>query len=191
MDYWEGESPGPFTGVTEPERLDAVKLAVELGNDINAHADFGDYPMTGAPDYTLLYYPLNIDDLLDKGVGDPRWSGSTALIGAVVSGQPSIVQFLVDHGAQCGREDQAGMDSADGRAGGVFRQCQKRVSARGSDSEKSYGGARFAGGEWTALGLRERRDRGLPQANTAIVRRNGGIGPDAQMLGLQQSLDLG
>ena len=99
LDYWEGESPGPFTGVTEPERLEAVKLALELGNDLNAHADFGDYPMTGATDYTLLYYPLNIDDLLDKGVGDPRWSGSTALIGAVVSGQPSIVQFLVDHGA--------------------------------------------------------------------------------------------
>ena len=88
LDYWEGESPGPFTGVTEAERLEAVKLAVELGNDVNAHADFGDYPMTGAVDYTLLYYPLNIDDLLDKGVGDPRWSGSTPLIGAVVSGQP-------------------------------------------------------------------------------------------------------
>lgn len=100
LDYWEGESPGPFTGVTEPERLEAVKLAVELGNDVNAHADFGDYPMTGETAYTLLYYPLNIDDLLDKGVGDPRWSGSTPLIGAVVSGQPSIVQYLVDHGAQ-------------------------------------------------------------------------------------------
>jgi uncharacterized protein len=99
LDYWEGESPGPFTGVTEAERLDAVKLALDLGNDVNAHADFGDYPMTGTTDYTLLYYPLNIDNLLDKGVGDPRWSGSTALIGAVVSGQPSIVQYLVDHGA--------------------------------------------------------------------------------------------
>ena len=28
LDYWEGESPGPFTGVTEPERLEAVKLAL-------------------------------------------------------------------------------------------------------------------------------------------------------------------
>jgi hypothetical protein len=41
LDYWEGESPGPFTGVTEAERLDAVKLAIELGNDVNAHAVFG------------------------------------------------------------------------------------------------------------------------------------------------------
>jgi ankyrin repeat protein len=99
LDYWEGESPGPFAGLTEAERLEAVKLAVELGNDVNAHADFGNYLMTGDPSYTLLYYPLNIDDLLDKGIGDPRWSGSTPLIGAVVSGQPSIVQYLIDHGA--------------------------------------------------------------------------------------------
>ena len=100
LDYWEGESPGPFTGVSEAERLEAVKLAVALGNDVNAHADFGNYPMTGDTAYTLLYYPHNIDDLLELGVGDPRWSGSTPLIGAVVSGQPSIVQWLIDHGAR-------------------------------------------------------------------------------------------
>jgi uncharacterized protein len=100
LDYWEGESPGPFTGVTEAERLDAVKLAIELGNDVNAHAVFGTYRMEGEVDYTLLYYPHNIDDLLELGVGDPRWSGSTPLIGAVVSGQPSIVQYLIDRGAR-------------------------------------------------------------------------------------------
>jgi hypothetical protein len=100
LDYWEGESPGPFTGVTEAERLEAVKTAIALGNDINAHANFGNYKMVGDVEYTLLYYPHNIDDLLKLGVGDPRWSGSTALIGAVVSGQPSIVQYLIDHGAQ-------------------------------------------------------------------------------------------
>src|SRR6185369_10859056 len=65
LDYWEGEAPGPFTGVTEPERLEAVKLALAVGNNINAQADFGDYPMIGDTKYTLLYYPLNIDDLLD------------------------------------------------------------------------------------------------------------------------------
>jgi ankyrin repeat protein len=108
LDYWQGESPGPVTGVSEPERLEAVKLALALGNDINAHADFGDYPMLGDTQYTLLYYPSNIDDLLDKGVGDPRWSGCTALIGAVVSGQPSIVQYLVDHGAQLDAKTKLG-----------------------------------------------------------------------------------
>jgi len=108
LDYWEGESPGPFTGVSEAERLEAVTLAVALGNDVNAHADFGNYPMTGETSYTLLYYPLNIDDLLELGVGDPRWSGSTPLIGAVVSGQPSIVQWLVDHGARVNEKTRLG-----------------------------------------------------------------------------------
>ena len=73
---------------------------VITGNDINAKADFGDYKMTGDPAYTLLYYPLNIDELVDLGVGDPRWDGCTALHGSIISGQPSIVQFLVDHGAR-------------------------------------------------------------------------------------------
>jgi uncharacterized protein len=108
LDYWEGEAPGPFTGVSEAERLNAVKLAISLGNDINAQANFGDYKMEGETSYTLLYYPLNIDELLDLGVGDPRWSGSSALIGAVISGQPSIVQYLVDHGANVNMHTKLG-----------------------------------------------------------------------------------
>jgi uncharacterized protein len=99
LDTWEGETPGPFTGVPEAERLEAVKFAVSLGADVNARADFGDYPMEGDVAYTLLYYPHNIDKLVDLGVGDPRWSGSTPLIGAIMSNQPSIVQYLVDQGA--------------------------------------------------------------------------------------------
>jgi ankyrin repeat protein len=98
--YWDGESPGPYAGCPEAERLEAVKLALELGNDINAHADFGEFPIEGDGTYLLLYYPANIDQLPDNALGDVRWSGSTALHGAVVSGQPSIVQFLADHGAQ-------------------------------------------------------------------------------------------
>jgi ankyrin repeat protein len=108
LDYWEGEAPGPFTGCSESERLDAVKLALDLGNDLNAHADFGDYPMEGDPQYTLLYYPLNMDQLTGKVLGDPRWSGSTALHGAVVSGQASIVKFLVDRGAQVDAKNKLG-----------------------------------------------------------------------------------
>jgi ankyrin repeat protein len=100
LDYWEGEAPGPFTGVSEVERLEAVKLAIELGNDVNAVADFGNYRMDGDVAYTLLYYPHNIDELLNLGVGDPRWSGSTPLIGAIMSGQPSLVQLLLDRGAR-------------------------------------------------------------------------------------------
>jgi ankyrin repeat protein len=119
LDYWEGEAPGPFTGVTEAERLEAVKLAIDLGNDINAAADFGDYKMEGDPEYTLLYYPLNMDQLIGKVLGDPRWSGSTALHGAVVSGQAGIVQFLVDRGAKVDAKTKTGWTPLM-LAGGVF-----------------------------------------------------------------------
>ena len=100
LDYYEGESPGPFTGVSEAERLEAVKLALELGNPIDAQTDFGQYPMLGGTEFTLLTYPLNFNDLDDMGVGDPRWNGMTALHGAVISNQPSILQYLVDKGAR-------------------------------------------------------------------------------------------
>jgi ankyrin repeat protein len=108
LDTWEGETPGPHTGVSEAERLEAVKLAVELGNDVNAVADFGDFKMDGEPGYTLLYYPHNLRELQELGVGDPRWSGSTALHGSIISNQPSIVQYLVDHGAKLDAKTETG-----------------------------------------------------------------------------------
>ena len=108
LDTWEGETPGPHTGVSEAERLEAVKLAVELGNDVNARADFGDFLMEGTTEYTLLYYPLNIDDLEDLGAGDPRWDDSTALHGSIISHQASITQYLIDEGADPAAENALG-----------------------------------------------------------------------------------
>ncbi len=109
--YYEGETPGPYTGTPEAERLEAVKLALEAGNAINARADFGDFPILGDPEYTLIYYPTNVDDLAGLGVGDPRWDGSTALHGAVVSGQPSIVAYLIEHGADIDAVNDSGWTS--------------------------------------------------------------------------------
>ncbi len=108
LDYYEGETPGPLTGVPEAERLDAVKLAYDLGNDINARTHLGDYPMIGSTEYTLLDYPVNMNDLLNLGVGDPRWDGMTALHGAVISNQLSIVQFMVEHGAHLDARNRLG-----------------------------------------------------------------------------------
>jgi uncharacterized protein len=125
LDYWEGESAGPYTGVTEAERLDAVKLAIELGNDINAAANFGDYKMDGTPEYMLLYYPLNMKDLAGTVPGDPRWGGTTALHAAVVSGQPSIVQYLVDHAAKLDAKTRTGWTPLM-MAGGVFFANSKK-----------------------------------------------------------------
>jgi hypothetical protein len=129
LDYWEGEAPGPFAGSSEAERIEAVKLAIELGNDINAHADFGDYKMDGDPEYLLLYYPLNMDQLTGKVLGDPRWSGSTALHGAVVSGQPGIVKFLIEHGAQVDAKTKLGWTPLDMARGIFFANAKKEFPA--------------------------------------------------------------
>ena len=75
---------------------------------ISARADFGDLDMTGEPDYTLLYYPHNIDELVNLGVGDPRWDDCTALHGSIISGQPSITRYLVEQGAQVDAKNALG-----------------------------------------------------------------------------------
>jgi cytohesin len=108
LDYYEGETAGPYSGVSETERLEAVKLAVELGNVVNARTTFGDYPMFGTPEETLLKYPDNIQDLLDLGVGDPRFNLMTALHGAVICNQPSIVEYLIAQGADVSARNQLG-----------------------------------------------------------------------------------
>jgi uncharacterized protein len=108
LDYYEGESAGPFSGDTEAERLEAVKLTIELGNDVNARTHFGDYPMTGSPEDTLLRYPDNIQDILNLGVGDMRFDGMTALHGAVICNQPSIVEYLIQQGAQVDAKNRLG-----------------------------------------------------------------------------------
>jgi len=129
LDYWEGEAPGPFTGCSEAERIEAVKLAIELGNDINAHADFGDYSMEGDPGYLLLYYPHNLDQLQGKVLGDPRWSGSTPLHAAVVSGQPGIVKFLIERGSKVDAKTKLGWTPLDMAKGIFFANAKKEFSA--------------------------------------------------------------
>jgi ankyrin repeat protein len=108
LDYYEGETAGPFSGVSEADRLDAVKLALALGNRIDARTTFGDYPMIGTPEDTLLRYPDNVQDLLDLRTGDVRFDGMTALHGAVICNQPSIVKYLIDQGAEVNARNRLG-----------------------------------------------------------------------------------
>lgn len=108
LDYYEGETPGPYNGVPESDRLEAVKICLENGNDINARTNFGEYRMDGSPEFTLKTYPTNMDQLVDLGVGDPRFNGMTALHGAVISNQPSIVSYLVEKGAKLDAKNQTG-----------------------------------------------------------------------------------
>ncbi len=108
MDYYEGETAGPFSGVPEAQRLEAVKLALTLGNEINARTAFGDYPMIGTPEGTLLRYPDNFQDLVDLGMGDPRFAEMTALHAAVICNQPSIVKYLIEQGAEVNARNRLG-----------------------------------------------------------------------------------
>jgi ankyrin repeat protein len=108
LDYYEGETAGPFSGVPESQRLEAVKLTLALGNTINARTTFGDYQMIGTPEDTLLKYPDNFRDLLDLGTGDPRFAEMTALHGAVICNQPSIVKYLIEQGADVNAKNRLG-----------------------------------------------------------------------------------
>jgi len=108
LDYYEGETPGPYNGVSEAERLEAVKMCVDLGNDINAKTNFGNYPLDGTPEFMLKTYPTNIDSLVNMGIGDPRWNGMTAMHGAVISNQPSVLAYLIEKGGKLDEKNQAG-----------------------------------------------------------------------------------
>jgi ankyrin repeat protein len=101
LGYWDGETPGPLNGTPESERLEAVKLALQLsGEDVNGVADFGDFPIVGDGQKLLYAYPDNLEQLPANAIADVRWSGSSALHGAAVMDQLSIIQFLVDQGAR-------------------------------------------------------------------------------------------
>jgi len=99
LGFWDGESPG-----SESDALDAVRLAHELGNDVNAVADFGDTPTETDGTALLGRHFLK----LDNAVGDMRWSGSTALHGAALRGANSIVRFLVEKGARLDARNKIG-----------------------------------------------------------------------------------
>ena len=132
LDYYEGETAGPYSGVPEAQRLEAVKLTLELGNEINARTTFGDYPMIGSPEDTLLRYPDNFEDLQDLGVGDPRFADMTALHGAVICRQPSIVRFLIDRGADVNARNRLGWTPLM-MAGGLYIANAHKISPESAE----------------------------------------------------------
>ena len=107
--FWDGESPGPLNGTPERVRLEAVQLAVELGNDLHAVTDFGDTSLEGDGPTLLLRHPVNLPDLdPQQDRGDMRWGHSTALHGAAMMGSNLIVQYLVDLGANVNAQNGLG-----------------------------------------------------------------------------------
>ena len=108
LGFWDGESPGPESGIPESQALEAVKLCIELGNNVNAITDYGDTVIVGEPQVLLHRHPLNLAEYADKGLGDMRWGGSTALHGAALRGADSIVQYLVEKGARVDAPNKLG-----------------------------------------------------------------------------------
>ena len=144
---WAGETPGPLNGTPEVERLEAVKLALAVGNDINAVADFGDYPIVGDPIELFISYPKNLEQLPTSALGDMRWSGSTALHGAATSNQQSIIRYLVDNGAKLDARNKLGwtplMVAEGGQFGATVKEfpdaaalIRKLMRDRGMDPEQ-------------------------------------------------------
>ena len=108
LGFWDGESPGPESGVPESQALEAVKLAIELGNDVNAITEYGSTPIVGDPSVLLHRHPLNLEEFGEEALGDMRWGGSTALHGAAIRGADSIVKYLVEKGARVDAKNKLG-----------------------------------------------------------------------------------
>jgi hypothetical protein len=120
LGFWDGESPGPLTGVSEAESVEALKMTLDLGNDVNAVPEFGGPSLEGDGATLLRRHPFNLqkydgahDAPLDvvppkDALGDMRWNGSTALHGAAMRGSNALVQFLVDHGAKLDARNKLG-----------------------------------------------------------------------------------
>ena len=109
LGFWDGESPGPLNGTSEEVRLEAVKLALDLGNDLHAATDFGGTVLEGEGVELLLRHPYNLLEFdAQRDRGDMRWGGSTALHGAAMMGSNVIVQYLVDRGADVGARNAIG-----------------------------------------------------------------------------------
>lgn len=109
LGFWDGESPGIQNGVPENETLEAVKAAVELGNDVNAATDYGSTPIEGGGVALLRRHPSNLATFdPNKDMGDMRWGGSTALHGAILRGANTVVQFLVDKGSKLDARNKVG-----------------------------------------------------------------------------------
>ena len=108
LGFWDGESPGPTTGVPESDTLETVRFCVELGSDVNAVTDFGDAPFVGDGVSLLQRLPLHITKDPTQSIGDMRWDGSAALHGASYRGLEAVVRFLVSRGGRMDVKNRLG-----------------------------------------------------------------------------------
>ena len=128
-----GEDGGSLAG-QEPEVLEAVKMCVELGNDVNAANDLGETALHGA-----AFRGVNevVQYLVDQGAKlDARDTrGWTAL--AVANGLTYTDFFKQQvHTAKLLRDLMTARGLADRRTRGRSRRCVSTASRRASDQQR-------------------------------------------------------
>ena len=101
LGFWDAESPAPQNGTPEADTLEAVKICVERGADVNETTRYGALRVRGNPAELRSRY-LFPNELPADGAayGDMRWGGATPLHGAALRGVNTVVQYLVDKGAR-------------------------------------------------------------------------------------------
>ena len=113
MGTWDYENPHPSNGTPERESLEAVRILVEeTGADVNATTKFAEIHPKGDP-AGLRYRYLVPEELPAQGAyGDMRWGNATALHAAAFKALPSVIQYLVDHGARLDAKTSLGWTPA-------------------------------------------------------------------------------
>ncbi len=113
MGTWDYENPHPSNGTPESESLEAVRILVEeTGADVNATTQFAEIHPKGDPS-GLRYRYLIPEELPAQGAyGDMRWGNATALHAAAFKALPSVIQYLVDHGARLDAKTSLGWTPA-------------------------------------------------------------------------------
>ena len=93
--------PAPQNGTPEADTLEAVRICVEHGADVNETTRYGRIKVNGDPAEVRSRYLFPPELPTDApSYGDMRWAGATPLHGAAVRGVNTVVKYLVDHGAK-------------------------------------------------------------------------------------------
>ena len=101
LGFWDAESPAPQNGTPESDTLEAVKICVEHGANVNETTKYGRLKVNGDPAELRYRYVFPAELPTDvPSYGDMRWDGATALHGAAVRGVNTVVTYLVEHGAK-------------------------------------------------------------------------------------------
>jgi ankyrin repeat protein len=101
LGFWDAESPAPQNGTPEADTLEAVKICVEGGANVNETTKYAPLRVKGDPTELRSRY-VSPEELPADGnaYGDMRWGQATALHGAALRGVNTVVKYLVDKGAR-------------------------------------------------------------------------------------------